>query len=37
MSNTSKKDWAYTMADVNGEVDVEAIKAIEGVVGVRVI
>lgn len=37
MSNTSKKDWAYTMADVNGEVDIEAIKAIEGVVGVRVI
>ena len=37
MSNTSKKDWAYTMVDVNGEVDIEAIKAIEGVVGVRVI
>ncbi|MBE6837683.1 MAG: 3-phosphoglycerate dehydrogenase [Ruminococcus sp.] len=35
--NKSKKDWAYTMLDVNGDVDVDAIKAIEGVVGVRVI
>jgi len=35
--NKSKKDWAYTMLDVNGDVDVDAIKAIDGVVGVRVI
>lgn len=35
--NKSKKDWAYTMLDVNGDVDVEAIKAVEGVVGVRVL
>ncbi len=35
--NKSKKDWAYTMLDVNGDVDVEAIKAIDGVVKVRVI
>lgn len=35
--NKSKKDWAYTMLDVNGEVDVDAIKAVNGVVGVRVI
>ncbi|WP_124100257.1 3-phosphoglycerate dehydrogenase family protein [Ruminococcus sp. Marseille-P6503] len=35
--NKSKKDWAYTMLDVNGEVDVEAINAVEGVVKVRVL
>jgi D-3-phosphoglycerate dehydrogenase len=35
--NKSKKDWAYTMLDVNGSVDAEAIKAVEGVVGVRVL
>ncbi len=35
--NKSKKDWAYTMLDVNGDVDVDAIKAIDGVVKVRVI
>lgn len=35
--NKSKKDWAYTMLDVNGNVDVEAIKAIDGVVNVRVL
>ena len=35
--NKSKKDWAYTMLDVYGEVDAEAIKAIDGVVGVRVL
>lgn len=35
--NKSKKDWAYTMLDVNGDVDVDAIKAIEGVVNVRVL
>ncbi|WP_294406453.1 3-phosphoglycerate dehydrogenase family protein [uncultured Ruminococcus sp.] len=35
--NKSKKDWAYTMLDVNGEVDAEAIKAVDGVVGVRVL
>lgn len=37
MVNKSKKDWAYTMVDVNGDVDVDAIKAIDGVVGVRVL
>lgn len=37
MVNKSKKDWAYTMLDVTGNADVEAIKAIDGVVGVRVI
>ena len=35
--NKSKKDWAYTMLDVYGEVDAEAIKAIDGVVGIRVL
>jgi D-3-phosphoglycerate dehydrogenase len=35
--NKSKKDWAYTMLDVTGEVDVDSIKAVEGVVGVRVL
>ena len=37
MVNKSKKDWAYTMLDVNGDVDVSALKAIDGVVKVRVI
>jgi len=37
MVNKSKKDWAYTMLDVNGEADAEAIRAIDGVVGVRVL
>ena len=37
MVNKSKKDWSYTMLDVAGSVDVEAIKAIDGVVGVRVL
>ncbi len=35
--NKSKKDWAYTMLDVNGEIDAETIKAVDGVVGVRVL
>lgn len=35
--NKSKKDWAYTMLDVTGEVDAEAIKAVDGVVRVRVL
>ena len=35
--NKSKKDWAYTMLDVTGDVDADAFKAIEGVVGVRVL
>lgn len=35
--NKSKKDWAYTMLDVTGSVDAEAIKAIDGVVKVRVL
>ncbi len=37
MVNKSKKDWSYTMLDVAGSVDIEAIKAIDGVVGVRVL
>lgn len=37
MVNKSKKDWSYTMLDVAGSVDVDAIKAIDGVVGVRVL
>jgi len=35
--NKSKKDWAYTMLDVNGDVDADTIKAVDGVVGVRVL
>ncbi len=37
MVNKSKKEWAYTMLDVNGEADADAIRAIDGVVGVRVL
>lgn len=37
MVNKSKKDWSYTMLDVAGSVDVDAIKAIDGVVVVRVL
>ncbi|MBR1764710.1 MAG: 3-phosphoglycerate dehydrogenase [Ruminococcus sp.] len=37
MVNKSKKDWSYTMLDVNGAADIDAIKAIEGVVRVRVL
>lgn len=35
--NKSKKDWAYTMLDVTGDVDADAILAIDGVVKVRVL
>ena len=35
MVNKSKKDWAYTMLDVKGAADIDAIKAIDGVVRVR--
>lgn len=35
--NKSKKDWAYTMLDVTGDVDVKAIEAVDGVVRVRVL
>ena len=35
--NKSKKDWAYTMLDVTGNVDADAFKTIDGVVGVRVL
>ncbi|GAB5081066.1 3-phosphoglycerate dehydrogenase family protein [Hominimerdicola sp. 21CYCFAH17_S] len=35
--NKSKKDLAYTMLDVNGDVDIEAIKAVDGVVNVRIL
>jgi D-3-phosphoglycerate dehydrogenase len=35
MVNKSKKDWAYTIIDVKGDADIEAIKAIDGVVKVR--
>ncbi len=40
MINQSKKDYAYTMLDVNGKVNADAIKSIneiEGVIRVRVI
>ena len=37
MVNKSKKDWAYTMLDVKGDADIGAIKAIDGVVRVRVL
>ncbi len=37
MVNKSKKDWSYTMLDVSGEADIEAISNIDGVVGVRVL
>lgn len=37
MVNKSKKDWSYTMLDVNGDADIDAINAIDGVVGVRVL
>ena len=37
MVNKSKKDWSCTMLDVNGEADIAAIEAIEGVVKVRVL
>ena len=35
--NKSKKAWAYTMLDVTGDVDADAIAAIDGVVKVRVL
>lgn len=37
MVNKSKKDWSYTMLDVSGSADIDAIKAIDGVVKVRVL
>ena len=37
MVNKSKKEWSYTMLDVSGSADIEAIKSIEGVVKVRVL
>ena len=37
MVNKSKKDWSYTLLDVKGAADIDAIKAIEGVVKVRVL
>lgn len=37
MVNKSKKDWSYTMLDVNGSADIDAIKKIDGVVKVRVL
>lgn len=37
MVNKSKKDWSYTMLDVTGDADADAIRAIDGVVGVRVL
>ena len=36
MVNKSKKEWSYTILDVKGAADIDAIKAIEGVVKVRV-
>ena len=35
--NKSKKDWAYTMLDVTGDIDADAFKAVEGVVRVRIL
>ena len=35
--NKSKKDWAYTMLDVTGDVDADAINAVDGVVRVRIL
>ena len=35
--NKSKKDWAYTMLDVTGDIDADTISAIDGVVKVRVL
>lgn len=35
--NKSKKDWAYTMLDVSGSVDADKLKAIDGVVGIRIL
>lgn len=40
MINKSRKEWAYTLMDVDGEISddiIEALKSIEGVVKVRVI
>ncbi|MBR6871900.1 MAG: 3-phosphoglycerate dehydrogenase [Ruminococcus sp.] len=37
MVNKSKKDWSYTILDVTGSADIDAIKAVEGVVRVRVL
>jgi D-3-phosphoglycerate dehydrogenase len=40
MQNTSKKAWAYTILDIDGEADpdiLQALEAIEGVVKVRII
>ncbi|SDB03018.1 D-3-phosphoglycerate dehydrogenase [Ruminococcaceae bacterium FB2012] len=37
MVNKSKKEWSCTILDVKGEADVDAIKAIDGVVRVRVL
>lgn len=37
MVNKSKKDWSYTLLDVTGEADIDALNAIDGVVRVRVL
>lgn len=37
MVNKSKNDWSCTMIDVTGAADIDALKAIEGVVRVRVL
>ena len=37
MVNKSKKDWSYTILDVKGTADIEAIKSIADVVRVRVL
>ena len=36
-ATATKKAWGYTMLDVKGAANVDAIKAVDGVVGVRVI
>lgn len=35
--NKSKKDWAYTMLDVTGDIDADAFNTIDGVVRVRIL
>ena len=37
MVNKSKKDWSYTILDVKGAADIDAITKIDGVVKVRVL
>ena len=36
-ASATKKAWGYTLLDVKGSANVDAVKAVAGVVGVRVI